>query len=212
MKLGYAPIMTIRHRLEFSLRTLCTIRAVSRALRRASSAIAGFALLLVFESPVAQGCVPREPTPPSSPGPHDYSFAPADNMLWREGDEGEPLSLRIRTVDPCGEPILGAQVQVLHADHQGYHDPNRWRATLTSNERGELALVTVLPGYAGGIPRHIHFIVSHPDFQELVTRLYFKSDEALGVNTDVLAIVLEEIQRKEKRAWAGGFEFVLRPR
>ncbi len=186
--------MTIPHRLE------------------RPAAMAALVLFLAALSPSAEACVPREPTPASSPGPHDYSFAPDDSMLWREGDEGEPLSLRIRTVDPCGEPILGAQVQVLHADHQGYHDAHRWRATLTSNERGELAFVTVLPGYAGGIPRQIHFVVRHPAFEELVTRLYFKSDEALGEATDVLAIVLEEIQRKDGKAWAGGFEFVLRPR
>ena len=182
-----------------------------RYLCRSAAMAASATFFLTCQSTTAHACVSREPTPASSPGPHDYSFAPAETALWREGDAGEPLFLRARILDPCGEPVSSAQVQVLHADHNGHHDPQRWRARLTSNERGELALVTVLPGYAGGLPRHIHFIVSHPEYQQLVTRLHFKNDAAFEHGPGVLAIVLEEVQRNEKKVWVGGFEFVLRP-
>ena len=70
-------------------------------------------------------------------------------------------------------------------------------------------MVTVIPGYAGSIPRHIHFIVSHPDHEPLVTRLFFKSDPAIDRSIEDLAVVLEEVQRREGKSWVGGYEFVL---
>lgn len=41
----------------------------------------------------------------------------------------------------------------------------------------------------------MHFIITHPDHRELVTRVYFKSDPAMHSDGDDLAIVLEEVKR-----------------
>ena len=157
-------------------------------------------------------CSEREPTDQTGPGPHDYSGAPAETTLWREGDAGEPLLLRARVLDTCGKPVTGARVQILHANQDGDHEPDRWRADVKSDERGEFEVLTVYPGYAGSIARHIHFIISHPEHQQLVTRLFFKNDPAIDHGIENLAIVVEEVQRGEGRAWVGGHEFVLRPR
>jgi catechol 1,2-dioxygenase len=174
------------------------------------SAVTLFATLLLAIPPVSHACDKREPTPQTSLGPHDFSATPADTRLWREGDDGEPLFLRARVLDTCGKPIAGARVQILHANQDGLHEPDRWRATLSSNDRGAFKLVTVYPGYAGGMARHIHFIISHPDHQQLVTRLFFKNDPAVDYGIEDL--VLEEIQRGEQRGWIAGYEFVLPPR
>ena len=53
----------------------------------------------------AHSCVKRDPTPQTSPGPHDFSVAPAETKLWRKGDDGEPLFLRARVLNTCGEPV-----------------------------------------------------------------------------------------------------------
>ena len=170
------------------------------------------ALLAVHVQSPAYACIERKPTPQTGPGPHDFSTAPAETRLWREGDGGVPLFLRARVLDTCGDPVPRARIQILHADQDGVHDPHRWRARLESNDRGEFEVLTVYPGYAGSIARHIHFIITHPDHQRLVTRLFFKNDPAAHLGIEDLAIVLEEVRRDGSKAWMGGYEFVLAPR
>ncbi len=178
----------------------------------AVSTIAVFTTLLLGVQPVLQACNERVPTRETGPGPHDYSVASVEPNLWREGDEGEPLLLHARVLDTCGKPVAGARIRILHANQDGDHEPDRWRAHLNSDDHGEFKVLTVFPGYAGGMARHIHFIISHPDHRQLVTRLFFKNDPAVDTDIEDLAIVLEEIQRDEGKAWFGGYEFVLRPR
>ncbi len=170
-------------------------------------------VLLALGTPgAAFPCTDREPTRQTSPGPHDYSAGRADSKLWREGDAGEPLFLRARVLDTCGKPVAGARIRILHANQDGIHEADRWRADLTTDERGSFEIVTVFPGYAGFIPRHIHFMITHPEHRELVTRLFFKNDPAVDHGVEDLAVVLEEIPRGESRSWAAGYEFVLAPR
>ncbi len=175
------------------------------------SAAALLAALVLGAAGVAQACATREPTRETSPGPHDFSHGSPDARLWREGDDGEPLFLRVRVLDTCGEPVAGARVQVLHANSHGVHEANRWRAHLETDERGEFKLLTVFPGYTGGIARHVHFIITHPGHRRLVTRLFFKNDPDRDTGIDDLAMVLEEIQREQGKGWVAGYEFVLSP-
>lgn len=158
---------------------------------------------------IAQPCSVREPTLETGYGPHDFSSPTAADRLWKEGDDGEPLFFRGRVLDTCGDPVAGARVQVLHANHHGGHDANRWRGVLETDARGAFKLVTVYPGHTGGIPRHIHFVISHAEHGKLVTRLFFKNDPTAGSDLDALAMVPEEIKRDGKRGWSAGFEFVL---
>lgn len=160
-------------------------------------------------SPAAYACDERAPTQQTSYGPHDFNAGVPDPRLWREGDAGEPLFIRARVLDTCGRPIAGARIRVVHANHHGYHEPDRWRAELASDERGAFQLVTVFPGYTGGLPRHMHFLIDHPDYQPLVTRLFFKNDPSVGHGIEDLAMVLEEIEREQGKGWVAGYEFVL---
>ncbi len=160
----------------------------------------------------ADACDRREPTRETWPGPHDFSTAPADNELWREGDPGEPLILNLRVLDTCGEPVPGAHVRILHADQDGEHHHDRFRAHLQSDARGVLNVLTVYPGYAGSIARHIHFIVEHPGHRQLVTRLFFKNDPAVDAHElEDLAMVLDRTEYQGKVRWIAGYEFVLQP-
>lgn len=160
----------------------------------------------------SRACDVRSPTPATGPGPHDYSFASETSDLWHDGDEGEPLFLRARVLDTCGKPLSGAHIQILHANQDGEHVADRWRARLRSDNRGEFKVTTVYPGYAGSIARHIHFIVSHPGYEELVTRLFFKNDPATGLDLEELTVVLDEVRRGDVWGWVGGYEFVLAPK
>ena len=135
------------------------------------SAIALFTTLLFGVQYLSYSCNKREPTHETGPGPHDYSAGVADSKLWRKGDAGEPMILRARVLDTCGNPIAGARIQILHANQDGEHEPDRWRADLLTNDRGVFKLLTVYPGYTGGIARHMHFNITHPAYQQLFTRL-----------------------------------------
>ena len=179
---------------------------------RLRDAIAVCAALVLAGLPhTVAACDQREPTRETSPGPHDYSLGVADNKLWQEGDGGEPLFLRVRVLDTCGQPVTGARVQILHANQHGGHEADRWRADLKTDERGAFKLLTVFPGYTGGIPRHIHFYITHSSHRELMTRLFFKNDPELDHGVEDLAMVLEEIQRDNRKAWLASYEFVLTP-
>ena len=167
------------------------------------------ALLAAAMTLPALACEPRVPTPAASSGPHDFSHPGHETRLWREGDAGEPLYLRLRVLDQCGEPLKGATMQLLHANHEGVHEAGRWRTVLDADALGEAQVVTVYPGYAGGLARHIHFIVDHPDHPQLVTRLFFRNDPSAGERVQPLSVILEEVERNGQRGWATGFEFVL---
>ena len=160
----------------------------------------------------SHACDEREPTPETSRGPHDFSALPSEDRLWRKSDAGEPLFLHARVLDTCGNPVAGARVRILHANHYGDHEPDRWRAELTSNAFGEFKVTTVYPGYAGSFARHIHFIIEHPEHRQLVTRLFFNNDPAVDQSVEKLAVVLDAIRRDDVTGWVGGYEFVLAPR
>lgn len=179
--------------------------------RRVLASVLFAALYPGLQAP-SYACDKREPTQETDPGPHDFTAGVADPELWRDGDAGEPLFIRARVLDTCGRPLSGARIRIVHANQDGYHESNRWRAELTSDERGAFSLITVFPGYTGGLPRHMHFIIDHPDHRQLVTRLFFKNDPSVDHGIEDLALVLEEIERKQGRGWVAGYEFVLVPR
>ncbi|MDH3451118.1 MAG: hypothetical protein OEN20_01775 [Gammaproteobacteria bacterium] len=170
------------------------------------------AALLCSVQGVAGACDRREPTRETNPGPHDYSLGTADHKLWHEGDGGEPLFFRARVLDTCGRPVAGARVQILHANQHGDHEADRWRADLESDHSGAFTMLTVFPGDTGGIARHIHFMITHSAHRQLVTRLFFKNDPGLDHGIEALAMVLEEIERDNRKAWLASYEFVLTPK
>ena len=176
------------------------------------SIVAIGAMFALATPPSLHACQVRKPTPETSRGPHDFSALPAESTLWREGDAGEPLVLRARVLDTCGKPIADARVRILHANHYGEHEPDRWRAELSSNDLGEFQVITVYPGYAGSFARHVHFIIEHPGYRPLVTRLFFKNDPAVDASIEPLAVVLDSVRRDGVSGWVGGYEFVLAPR
>ena len=166
-------------------------------------------IMAVLVVPPATACAERKPTQETGHGPHDYSFLSQSPTLWKAGDPGEPLFLKARILNTCGQPVEGAEVQVLHANHDGEHEPDKFRGVYRSDKRGQIKFVTVFPGYTGGLPRHIHFIIRHPKHPELVTRLFFKNDPDVDNRIEDLAMVLEEVHRGGQRGWISGFEFIL---
>lgn len=137
------------------------------------------------------------------------SGVPATARLWQPGDPGERLFLRGRVIAPNGMPLAGAMVSLRQADGNGnYHDV-RYRATLETANDGTFSVSTVLPGQYWGA-KHIHVLVRHDAYGDLVTRILFKGDPHLDESRDAdFAILLEEVHKDGEKMLVGGVELVL---
>ncbi len=169
---------------------------------------------------VALGCVAGpvtaserrlEPTLQTHTGPWYEPGAPEVKSLWQPGDPGKPLHLNGLVFGAGGAPLDGALVELWHTDSDGNYPP--LRAAIRTQPNGSFSIRTVLPGHHLGYrARHIHFIVTHPDYQPLVTRIYFlgdpNMDEALFPE---LAILLEEGSIEGETRLFGNVDFVLLP-
>ncbi len=152
-----------------------------------------------------------EPTLQTHTGPWYEPGAPEVHSLWQPGDPGRPLHLDGLVFASSGKPLVGALVEFWHTDADGNYPP--LRAAIRTQANGSFAIRTVLPGHHLGYrARHIHFVVTHPDHQPLVTRIYFlgdpNMDEALFPE---LAILLEEGSIEGETRLFGSVRFVLLP-
>ncbi len=126
--------------------------------------------------------------------------APEIDSLWREGDKGKRLLLQGRVITPKGQPIENALVELWHADALGGVDESRYRTSQRTKPDGSFGVKTVLPGHiemardnAIFAPRHVHVSVRHPDFERLISLIFFKGDERLaGSPYPELAIPVEQ--------------------
>jgi protocatechuate 3,4-dioxygenase beta subunit len=131
------------------------------------------------------------PTPPQSRGP----FYPLELPLERDNDlvsvagrnglaRGEIVNLGGRILDERGRPIRNARVEIWQCDANGrYHHPwdqdgappddhfQGYGQFLTGADGGyRFRTIKPVP-YPGRAP-HIHFAISGPDFEPLVTQMY----------------------------------------
>ena len=175
--------------------------------RRASIRLPALGLLLITPAAATPDTVP--PTAPTGIGVWYAPGAPADTALWRPGDEGERLNLRVSVLDTERAPIANAIVELWHADATGAVHADRFRARVATGEDGAFGVSTVLPGYVWG-PRHIHFVVTHPDHRRLVTRIFFKRDPVVAESGHPdLAIFLEDGLVDGEPVLFGNVELVL---
>jgi len=142
----------------------------------------------------------RPVTTQTSIGLFYLSGAPEVDSLWREGDKGKRLLLQGRVLTPDGQPVRNALVELWHADAEGGVDESRYRTAQRTKPDGSFGVKTVLPGHIEMArdnvifaPRHVHVSVSHPDFQRLISLIFFKGDERLaGSPYPELAIHIEQ--------------------
>lgn len=175
--------------------------------KRAASLI--LALCLSLCAPVFARAADLAPTAQTGIGVWYAPGALATRDLWRPGDSGERLILRVRVINTKGAPIANALVELWHADSFGAVHADRYRTRLLTGNDGGFELSTVLPGYIWG-PRHVHVVVTHPDYTELITRIFFKRDPVVAESGHPdLAIFLEEGLTQGERTLFGDVELVL---
>ena len=118
------------------------------------------------------------------------SPTPANRAAGRRG--GRPLLVRgVVYRQDCATPLAGATLHVWQTNPEGLYGPATpggdvhccyLQGTARSDGAGRYALETVMPGHYkdAHMPAHIHFEVSHPAAQGVMTELRFAGDPYLG--------------------------------
>ena len=136
--------------------------------------------------------------------------------LGPEAKRGNPTLVRGTIVDKYGKPLADALIDVWQSDDIGYYDiqdahqPDvNLRGVFKTGEDGKFRFKTIKPaaypvptdGPVGEIlraagrhpmrPAHIHFMITAPGYERLITHLFVKGDEYL--NSDAVFGVKESL-------------------
>jgi hydroxyquinol 1,2-dioxygenase len=143
-----------------------------------------------------------------------------------EGIDGEVMFVQSRVTDLAGKPLAGAEIDVWHADDDGFYDSQKadyaahgpsLRARFVTDADGRFSFRTILPcsypiptdGPVGDLitatqrhpmrPAHVHFLVKAQGYEPLITHVFLDGDQYL--RSDVVFGVKEElIARVEQRS------------
>lgn len=170
--------------------------------------------------------VALELTPAQTEGPYypRRRLADTDADMTRVGNgpraKGEVLVLTGQVVDPQGQPIDGARVELWQTDHQGIYmhpddpgtrrrDPNfQFYGEARAGADGKVRFVTIRPLAYEGRPSHIHVKITPPGGVTLTTQLYFADDPLLARDGIVrrLGKALERVTLKPAAGTGAGGE------
>lgn len=141
------------------------------------------------------------------------------------GMPGEPMLMTGSVADGQGKPIAGATVDVWHSDDDGYYDVQRaadvlaMRGRFHTDHAGRFSFWSIKPaaypvphdGPVGEMlaaqgrhpwrPAHVHFRISAPGCEQLVTHLFVAGDQYL--DSDVVFGVKDSLVRELEHLPAG---------
>ena len=118
------------------------------------------------------------------------SLSEGDRRIAKmQADIAGVIERHTRGVADCATPVVGAVLDVWHADHAGHYDNDgsnlvtersHFRGKLRTDRQGRFELRSILPGrYLNGPtyrPSHVHVKLSARGFAPLTTQLYFEGD------------------------------------
>lgn len=131
------------------------------------------------------------PTMNDVEGPYYLPGAPFRNQIANPDEKGELITIKGTVYHKdCRTPVNDALIEIWQTDAQGKYyykdDEYRLRGQLKSDAYGNYQFGTVKPGryrlLNGFRPAHIHLKVTHPNYEPLITQLYFKGDPYLWPN------------------------------
>ena len=152
------------------------------------------------------------------------------------GLEGDPLYVTGSVTAADGKVLAGAAVDVWQADDDGFYDVQKpgddpqLRARFIAGRDGRFAFWTIEPrfypipddGPVGDMlkatrrhpyrPAHIHFMISHPGYDTLVTHLfidgdpYLDSDAVFGVKQSLIVDLEDEAGPAPGKSLTGGWK------
>jgi catechol 1,2-dioxygenase len=185
----------------------------------------------------------RKGTSGTIEGPYYIPGAPEfrseATLPMREDEKGTPFLFQGTVTDLDGNPLENAQVELWHADDDGYYSQfapgiPEWnlRGTIVTGPDGRFTFHTVKPapyqiptdGSCGALiaaagwhpwrPAHLHLKVAAPGKQLITTQLYFEGGQWVG--DDVAQAVKPELLLRPTPAASGPgeevtYDFVLDP-
>jgi virginiamycin B lyase len=124
---------------------------------------------------------------------------------------GTPLLVTGRVLNQACEPIPGAKLDFWQTDDGGEYDNvgYRMRGHQFTDENGNYALATILPGVYPGRPPHVHVKVNAPGGPILTSQIYFEGqpgNESDGLVQPSLIVPLTDAADGGK---AATFNFIL---
>jgi catechol 1,2-dioxygenase len=176
-----------------------------------------------------------QPTADATRGPLYRRDAPWRSQLCPNDERGEPLSISgtITASTDCRR-VANATLDIWQTNARGLYsnllgrdnpsDPGAFnlRGRINTDDEGRYQFDSVVPGryplfWPLTRPRHIHLIVSHPEYEPLTTQIYFEGDKYNRWDpwwTASLTIPLERhVNAESGRAeYRGVFDVVLRQR
>ncbi|APD08976.1 MULTISPECIES: intradiol ring-cleavage dioxygenase [Thermus] len=137
------------------------------------------ALMGLFLLPLARAQGACRPTPALTEGPYYLREVPQRSDL-REGLPGVPLRLTLKVQNAACRPLGGARVDLWHTDalgrYSGVNAPGTfcrgWQAT---DEKGEVAFLTLFPGWYPSRTPHLHLRVEAGG-RGFATQLFFPEE------------------------------------
>lgn len=141
-----------------------------------------------------------------------------------QGVSGEPMFVQSRVTDLTGQPLAGAEIDIWHADDNGFYDSQKpsyetqgpsLRARFVTDADGRFSFRTILPcsypiptdGPVGELiaatkrhpmrPAHVHFLVKAQGYEPLVTHVFIEGDEYLA--SDAVFGVKDDLVAKVER-------------
>ena len=146
-------------------------------------------------------------------GPFFTPASPLRGSLREAGTTGALLVFQGLVLDRDCRPLVGAVLDIWHADEQGRYDNRgfRYRGHQFTDRSGAFRFETIRPGEYPGRTPHIHVKVQGLDTGLLTTQVFFPDlrDENDGdwIYRDDLAMRLD----RAGDGWRGRFDFVLPP-
>ena len=123
-------------------------------------------------------------------GPYYFENAPFRYVIAHEDEPGQRLFIsgNVKQND-CENSISGSLIEIWQANDEGCYgivedcdtgnpenDYFNLRGKFFSDSNGDYSFESILPGYYGSRPRHLHIKITTPDEEVLVSQLYFEND------------------------------------
>jgi catechol 1,2-dioxygenase len=134
----------------------------------------------------------------------------------RPDEQGTPMLFTGQVTDLDGNPIAGAELDIWHADEQGFYSgfapdipEGNLRGVVVADDEGRFQIHTIQPapyqiptdgptgklvaaaGWHPWRPAHLHLIVRAPGYRPITTQLYFSGGQ--WVDDDVAEAVKPEL-------------------
>ncbi len=158
---------------------------LSKAMRRLR-VVQRFAALLI--EVIGMEALFNAPAFSQSPSIFDSAGSASWNLVIPPKDEpGEPLIVSGTVYAPDGKtPVEGITVYVYHTDAEGYYRKGnngssnpRLHGTMRTNAEGKYEFRTIKPGPypGGGVPAHIHYVISGKGYEKQYDEVMFEGDK-----------------------------------